>query len=211
MTGIIDGPCVDVLAHSDIDGVDHLRTFYPTQGINRPDTPLVYGVSVANFSRSLNSADYANYVRVIGQNPDTTVGVPQLYAEAISGDANDVTRIAVGLWMRSENASDVNQQATLNEKANGSLRDRSVLVPSYSLGLRPGWFRPGFPNMGDTVPLRIEIGRLDVDTTVRVVGIDYAIGDDGQEDVTLTAGRPALTLSSLFVETRRDINALARR
>ena len=44
--------------------------------------------------------------------------------------------------------------------------------------------------MGDVVPLIVQSGRLNVNTNVRVVGITYAIGDDGQEDVTLTVGRP---------------------
>jgi hypothetical protein len=65
--------------------------------------------------------------------------------------------------------------------------------------------------MGDTVPLELRSGRLDVSTTVRVMGINYAIGDDGQEDVEMVVGRPALTLSALFRQTRRDVDALARR
>jgi hypothetical protein len=50
-----------------------------------------------------------------------------------------------------------------------------------------------------------------VSTTVRVLGINYAIGDDGTEDVEVTVGRPALTLTALFRDVARDVNALARR
>ena len=39
--------------------------------------------------------------------------------------------------------------------------------------------------MGDIVPLVIQTGRLNVNTTIRVLGIAYDIGDDGQEDVDL--------------------------
>ena len=52
--------------------------------------------------------------------------------------------------------------------------------------------------MGDVVPLIIQSGRLNVNTTIRVVGITYDIGDDGQEDVTLTLGRPDTTLFDIF-------------
>jgi hypothetical protein len=65
--------------------------------------------------------------------------------------------------------------------------------------------------MGDTVPLRIKAGRLDVDTYVRVVGITYDIGDDGQEDVGLTVGRADVTFADLFAKGTQGIAALARR
>lgn len=192
--------------------LDALRVFYPAQGVGRADVALVYGANVAGFTRSANSAEggYGNYVRVLGDNGGGD-GVPQLIAEAWNPDSNDVGRIPVGLWMATDNASDVSQLATLQQKAAGDLATMGALVPSYSLTLRPGWYRPGFPAMGDTVPLVLQVGRLDVSTTVRVVGISYAIGDDGQEDVELTVGRPALTLDGLFRKTRQDINALARR
>jgi hypothetical protein len=218
LTAVIGGPDVDVAPDAAVSGIDWLRVFPPKtaggggQGVNRPDTPLVYGISVSSFSRSVNSTQYTNFVRVIGAAPDgSPTGTPPLFAEASNADANDVGRVPVGTWMSVENASDVKEAATLAEKAAGVIRDQGVLVPSYSLNLRPGWYRPGYPNMGDTVPLTLAVGRLDVSGTVRVLGIDYAIGDDGQEDVTLTVGRPALTLTSLFSESRRDINALARR
>jgi hypothetical protein len=200
---------VDVEPAADTDGVDHLRVFYPAQGTARPDLVLAYGSSVSNVSRSVNSTDYANYQRVIGNTPSTE-GAPQVYAERWNEDATDATRL-VGLWMNGENASDVSIQSTLQEKADGALARSGVLVPSYSLGIRPGWWRPGAPAMGDTVPLVIRKGRLDVSATVRVLGINYAIGDDGTEDVEVTVGRPALTLTALFSDVARDVNALARR
>jgi hypothetical protein len=61
------------------------------------------------------------------------------------------------------------------------------------------------------VPLVIRSGRLDISTTVRVLGLTFAIGDDGQEDVEVTVGRPAVDLSAIFRKTRRDVDALARR
>lgn len=208
LAAVINGFDVDVWATTDQSGRDRLRVWYPSRGISRTDTPLVYGSSVASFTRSVNSADYANYVRVIGESP--TDG-PQLFAETWNADANDVGRAPLGLWMDSENESDVNQLTTLQQKAAGALATEGVVVPSYTLKLRPGWYRPGYPNLGDTVPLLIRTGRLDVSTTVRVLGLTYVIGDDGQEDVELTVGRPALTLTALFANAKRDIDALARR
>ena len=115
-------------------------------------------------------------------------------------------------------ASDVSVQTTLNDHVNGNLGRSAVVVPSYSVTLRPGWWTPGNPNtgqsgiaMGDVVPLIIQEGRLNVNTTVRVLGIDYVIGDDGQEDVTLTLGRPDVTIADLFDTANADVNELARR
>ena len=209
---VIDGYDTDVRPAADTDGIDYLRIFYPSQGISRRDVPLVYGSSVSAFTRSVNPAElgYANYVRTIGDNGGTE-GAPQLWAERSNADANDVGRIPVGLWMAATNESDVSVKQTLQEKADGILRDAGVLVPSYSLTLRPGWYRPESPAMGDTVPLVISSGRLEVSTTIRVQAINFAIGDDGQEDVEITVGRPRLTLSALFRQARRDVDALARR
>jgi hypothetical protein len=85
------------------------------------------------------------------------------------------------------------------------------LTPTYTLGLRPGTYTYGNPNMGDSVPLIINEGRLAVNTTIRVTGITYDIGDDGQEDVTLTVGRPPVTLARLLAAGDRNIDQLARR
>jgi hypothetical protein len=208
----LDGFDTDVRPAADSDGTDYLRIYYPSQGVSRRDVVLAYGSSVAGFTRSVNSADlgYANYVRTIGDSGGTE-GAPQLWAERSNADANDVGRIPVGLWMAATSESDVKVKQTLQEKADGVLEDAGVLVPSYSLTLRPGWYRPDTPAMGDTVPLVISSGRLHVSATVRVQAIRFAIGDDGQEDVELDVGRPRLTLSALFRQTKRDVDALARR
>jgi hypothetical protein len=215
LAAVVGGFDLDVLPAADSAGTDYLRIFYspagpPYQGRNRPDLALVYGGSVGSVSRSVNSTAYANYQRVLGAG-DTTAGAPQTYAEKWNTDANDVTRAPVGLWQATENASDVSQQPTLDQKAAGDLASSGALVPAYTLGITPDWWTPGAPAMGDTVPLVIRKGRLDVSTTVRILGVNYAIGDDGQEDIEVTVGRPAVDLTAMFREVRRDVDALARR
>jgi hypothetical protein len=192
--------------------VDDLRVFYPYQGVLRLDLVLEYGSSVRALSRSVNSADYGNYWRVVGgsSNPNDAAA-PPMFAERWNTEANDVTVTPVGLWQSGDNASDVTIQATLNDKAGADLAFAGVLVPAYSLDLRPDWYRYGAPNMGDVVTLRVRAGRLDVDSEVRVVGITYDVLDDGGEDVKLTVGRPDVQFADLFTRADRDINALARR
>ena len=65
--------------------------------------------------------------------------------------------------------------------------------------------------MGDTVPLIIQSGRINVNSNVRVLGITFDVGDDGEEDISLTVGRPDITFSDLLIGPVRDVNALSRR
>ena len=192
---------------------DVLRIFYPRQGVTRSDLVLAYGANVAEVTRSVNSADYANHVRVIGNNGSEDPAAPQLYSEAWNADANNVTVTPVGLWSTGLNESDVSVQSTLDETAAGELATAGVLVPSYSLKLTPGAYRWGVPNMGDSVPLVIRSGRLNVVSTVDVVGITFAPtdGDDGREVVEIAVGRPVVTIGDLFTDLDRSVNALARR
>jgi len=203
---------LDVLPAADSAGTDYLRVFYGAQGVTRSDLVLAYGSSVSSVSRSVNSVDYANYVRTTGA--DT--GPPQQYADAANADAasgipTEDGRLPVGLWASTANAADVSLDATLADQTAGELERSGILIPSYTLGIRPEWWIPDNPAMGDTVALVIRSGRLDVSTTVRVLGINYAVSDDGAEDVELTVGRPALELTQLFRGLKRDVDALARR
>jgi hypothetical protein len=192
-----------------VGGDDILRLFYPYQGVLRPDVVLEYGSSVSSLSRSVNSGDYANYWRVVGATADGATA--PMYAERWNTDANNVAAVPLGLWQSGDNASDVSVQATLNDKAGADLALSGVLVPSYSLDLRPGWYAYGNPFMGDVVRLRVRAGRLAVDTDVRVLGIAYDILDDADEDVSLTVGRPDVQFTDLFTRTMRDVDALSRR
>lgn len=191
--------------------VDSLRIFYPQQGLTRTDLALQYGSTISGLTRTVSSADYANYQRVLGNNGSSDPNAAQLYAEAWNADANNITVNPVGLWQSADNAADVIIQSSLNDKAAGDLNLSGLLVPSYTVTMRPGAYRWGYPNMGDTVPLIVRKGRLNVNTTVRVLGITYAIGEDSSEDVSLVLGRPPTTLARLFTQADRDVDALTRR
>jgi hypothetical protein len=189
-------------------GTDALRIFYPQQGTTRTDFALLYGGNVAKVTRTVDSANYANYDRQIGNKASASANVAQLIGEASNADASSTT---VGLWPLLEYAPTVIDATTLTQKAQGRVADLGVLQPSYALTLRAGTYEWGYPHLGDTVPLVIQSGRLNVNTNVRVVGIAYTVGDDGQEDVVVTVGRPRLTLAQLLNQNNRDVSALARR
>jgi hypothetical protein len=210
---VIGGFDYDLLPAQANETEDTLRVFYPSQGIVRSGVVLMYGSTVSEVTRTVSSEQYANYERVLGNNNSTDSAAPQLFAEAWNDAAVDVAvDPKVGLFMFGDNASDVNQATTLYEKAQGDIAHTTgVLVPSYTLTLEPTFYKWGRPNMGDICPLIILSGRLNVNTTVRVVGIEYDIGDDDYEDVKLTVGRPGLRLVEMFTKADRDVDALSRR
>ena len=193
------------------NNMDALAVFYPQQGVARTDMVLQYGSTVSSLTRTVSSDDYANYVRVLGNNGSSVPTAAQFYSERWNTDANNVTVNPVGLWMNADNAADVVVQSTLNDQAAGDLALYGTLVPSYTAAMRPGAYSWANPNMGDTVPLIVNAGRLNVNTSVRVLGISYDVGDDGDEDVTLTVGRPATSLVQLLTQADRDVDALTRR
>lgn len=180
--------------------------------MQRFDVPLVYGSTVSTVTRTVASGDYANYWRVIGSAPaGSPDGTPPMYSEAWNSDANNVGVIPIGLWQNVDNAADVTIQSTLDQKAQGDLALAGIVTPSYTLGLRPGAYRWQAPNMGDICPVVIQSGRLNVNANIRVLGISYDIGDDGEEDIELTVGRPTRTLTELVTQADRDADALTRR
>ena len=213
LSAVEQGFDYDVVPGWRYDGMnnfDVLRNFYPSQGIDRSgDLVLEYGSTVSTVDRTVNSTDYANYERLVGSNASTDVPAP--YSEQWNDDANDITRVPFGLWMDVDNASDVTIQSTLDQQASGALRDKGLVLPSYTIGLRPDFYTEGLLNMGDTVPFIVNSGRLNVFDAMRVVGLTFDIGDDGNENVGLTLGRSRTTLTDLLRAGTADINALARR
>ncbi|HEY2303000.1 MAG TPA: IPT/TIG domain-containing protein [Acidimicrobiales bacterium] len=203
----------DCLCRSDLDGWDHIRVFYPAQGVTRTSPVLVYGSTVSTVQRNVDSGTYGNYWRAIGNNATAAAGAAQLFGEAYNSDASaGAAGSSVGAWMSVDNtAAAVADQVTINAHAAGDLAINGVLVPTYTLGLAPGFYTWGAFNMGDTVPLVVQSGRLNVSTTVRVVGITYTVGDDGQEDVAVTVGRPLVTLTAMLTAANETVGALTRR
>jgi hypothetical protein len=191
---------------------DQLRIFYagptgPQQGVLRTSPALVYGSSVSKVTRQITSADYGNYWRELGNSQSNDPSVQEI-GEAANVDASGTV---VGLWASPDNQASTVLAPTLVAAAAGNLNRYGVLIPVYVLTLRPGFYYAGAFNMGDTLPLVIMHGRLEVNTTVRILGITYNIGDDGQEDVEVVVGRPDTTLYDVIGGVAADVDALARR
>jgi hypothetical protein len=164
--------------------------------------------TITALTRSLTSADYSNYWRTVGNNQTADQTAPQLYGEAWTTDAFN---LGTGVWMTGDQDTDQYATAYLGQIAQGRLNVGSVLVPTYTLTLRAGFYYRGAFNIGDTVPVVIQSGRLNVSTSLRVLGITYEPTDDGDEKVTVTVGRAPTTLADLLGEQAADVRALSRR
>jgi hypothetical protein len=190
---------------------DALRIFFPRQGIARTSPALYYPGNVTALKRAVSSADYSNYWRTLGNNQTATQNAAQVYGEAWTAAAIGGQAGAVGLWETGDQSADVTDPTLLGAAAAGQLNIFSVLMPTYTLTLAPGFYYQGALNMGDTLPLYVQSGRLNVATSLRVVGIQYEPSDDGLEVVTLTVGRDPSTLVDILGDQAADIRALARR
>jgi hypothetical protein len=191
---------------------DALRNFYPAQGVARTSPALYYPGNVTALSRQVTSADYTNYWRTIGNNQNANQNVAQYWGEAWTNDARAGQAGAVGLWMSGDSAADqIDNTNWLPQVAQGQLNIYSVLLPTYTLTLAPGFYYEKAFAMGDTLPLIVQSGRLNVNTTVRVVGLTFETTDDGTEVVTLTVGRPPTSLADMLSAQAADIRALSRR
>jgi len=217
MSKVIGGFDYDVLPEPEAGrqgftaGLDALRNFYPYQGTDRSGTlAFVYGSNVASVQRTVTSVDYANYVRLLGNNANSDPNAAQLSSDAWTTDAT-TSQPTVGLWQLAVNEGDVSLAGTMAERAQGELAIASQPAPAYTLGLMPDAYTYGNPSIGDNVPLVVQSGRLNISTLLRVLGIQYDVGDDGQETVSLTVGRPQPRLRTAFHRITRDINALTRR
>jgi microcystin-dependent protein len=195
---------------------DQLRIFWPYQGVVR-DTPLVYGPTVAALTRSINASSYANYWRTVGYQMGETSDEPQLFGEVWNPDVNDPSRIPIGTWMGGDNAPDVTEQDTVDQKAAGQLDRYGGLdrdghpTGAWTVRLRPGAYGYGRADIGDVVPLIVQSGRLDLQTEIRILGMSFAVGPDGEEDVELEVGRPAPGLFAMLTRADADVDAVVRR
>jgi hypothetical protein len=192
--------------------VAQVNLYWPKRGVAMPFV-AEYGVTVASLSRSINSTDFANWVRLDGTPTGDGPTKAALYSTA-TGDALTNPQLhPEGLWPTLLSNPDVTVKTTLDQQAAGELAQRSTLTPAYTLQLVPGaWTHPAVSCwLGDTITLRIRSGRLNVNTTVRVLGLTFDIDDSGQERIALTVGRDPVTLASILEDQAQLIDALTRR
>jgi hypothetical protein len=93
---------------------------------------------------------------------------------------------AVGLLEGRKQAKSVSQQPTLNQKADEYIRVHKTEQPIYDITLNNAFNDFGKYDVGDIIPVRIKYGYVDINTTMRIYGIDVRVSDAGEEVIRLT-------------------------
>lgn len=155
-----------------------LATFnvYASQGSDRPAARFEYGPGTLRNVRAVERATQppVNVARVLGAN-------------GLAGVRSDAASIAkYGRWDLQQAATDVIEQATLDDKAQALLRPNPVktitFVPDLAISPLPWddfW-------IGDTIRFYARRGALQEDLTARVNGVTIAIDDNGFEAAQVT-------------------------
>lgn len=145
---------------------------------------LEYGGLVTAVQRETNPADYANAIRVTGDNVGTGPTPQEL-------SAADIATRQEGRWDKAFTAPLITTLAALQSYAQWKIVDASVFMPAYTLTLRRGaWRGPNHIWLGDLVTVVVKSGRLAIGgVRYRVQEISIEIPEDGQEIVKVTAGR----------------------
>jgi hypothetical protein len=132
---------------------------------------LAHGAGVAAIKRKSVATEFRNYVRESGD-PSTTPQVAQALPDAR------------GRWELHEANAQVSNTATLLEKANGALAERSSPRASYAIALDAGAYDALPLLLGDLPKLVVQRGRLNVDDYVRVMELGFQVDESGKEEVS---------------------------
>ncbi len=160
----------------EIDPLLALNRWYPTRG-TVTGVVLDYGGVISSASWQVDPTRFGNHVAVTGSEGLTPV-------TATSGTVATDPR---GRWERVESYPSVVEQATLTARAPALLAQTSVLDVDWTVTLTPGrWLGPTHFWIGDTVTLAVKDGPWNFADPYRVVEMQIAIGESGEEVVQVS-------------------------
>jgi hypothetical protein len=155
---------------------------YAKRGSTITDFRLEYGEGLKNniqsWRRKRTLSDMFNSIVVEGE------GYGDIALKATTTDSSVIN--AVGLLEGRKQAKSVSQQTTLNQKADEYIRVHKTEQPIYDITLNNAYNDFGKYDIGDIVPVRIKYGYIDINTTMRIYGIDVRVSDAGEESIKLT-------------------------
>lgn len=183
-----------------------LDIYYPQRGTDR-GVVIEVGGAARTVQRDVDSKEYANHIRLTGQQPEGGGDEPP----PVERVAPNPAAAPEGRWDAVYGES-ITTLANLNERADWRIGQSQVVTPSYTVALRPGWWRgPNHVWLGDPVRLVIYRGRLRVDTVLRVHEVAVTIPDNADEQVSLTLGAPAPDYRRRASDVERRLSELERR
>ena len=162
----------------EVDPGLRFNLYYPQRGRDTQQL-LSWGSQVQRFQRSWTADDFGNVVVATGAE-----GLAPLVLEA-----SDLATQPQGRFEVPFGDPDISIASTLQEQAAQALEDAQLPVGAYTLLLAPGVYGPLMYEVGDTFTLAIDRGRFNFSVQGRILQIDVAVGDDGDEAVTFTVGR----------------------
>jgi hypothetical protein len=155
---------------------------YSKRGSTLNTFRLEYGEGLKNniqsWSRKRTLSDMYNSVVVEGE------GLGDARLTSTETDTALIT--AIGLLEGRIQEKSVNQQTTLDTRADEFIRVRKTEQPLYDITVNNAYDDFGKYDVGDIVPVRIKYGYIDMNTTMRIYGIDVKISDAGEEVIKLT-------------------------
>jgi hypothetical protein len=155
---------------------------YAKRGSTLNSFRLEYGEGLKNniqsWSRKRTLSDMYNSVIVEGE------GYGDIALKSTQTDNSMIT--AVGLLQGRVQEKSVNQQTTLDTKAQEFIRVRKTEQFIYDITLNNAYDDFGKYDIGDIVSVKIKYGYVDINTTMRIYGIDVRVSDAGEEVIKLT-------------------------
>jgi microcystin-dependent protein len=172
--------------------------YYPSRG-RQTGLVLAWGRDLAAINQTYNQAGYANAIWYSGSNATTPVET------AVATMPTDI-----GRWDAQRSDPNLILQQTLSDRAAYELAAASDFEPAFGATLIQGVWDPNQLFVGDQAQIVAEVGRLNLNTTRRIIGVDVDLSDDGAETVTLTLGDATATLTGRLQSYNSRISSLER-
>jgi hypothetical protein len=171
---------------------------YPSQRGSTTNWLADFGGSVKRVTRSVDVNGYANFVQVTGSSTGFT-------GSAATADVN-ANASSIGRWEKAEGNLDYGSANQAQAAANSWVGTDAQVIPGYDLTLYNGvWGGPTDLWVGDRIHVVVQVGRLNVDTTLRVLKIAIDINEEGEETVVVTVGQ--LSTIDAFYKAHRKVYA----
>lgn len=169
----------------DISADLEFQLWHPGRGTTQPFWAAVWGDTITALTRTVDPALFATDVIASGADHGPNPGDPGPPAVRLGVTPHGPPgRIETYLSFPDATTTD-----TLTAAAQANLDRSSTITPSYEATIRAAEWTPEEAWIGDIVRLVIHSGRLHVDTTARIVKVDWRLGDTGADEIKLTFDR----------------------
>lgn len=173
------------------------RVYYPERGETKAaSSRLIYPGNVSEVTINFDPADYANNIYVQGKDDS-------IFDDGTTATLADGTDLA-GSWETFIGVSDYIDTSQATARLGYEIARNETRKPSYTLALKPNaWTGPDMMWLGDTIPINIRRGRIDINEQARVVGITIVLLDNGGDKAYIILER--LSQTEAFIKKMNDI------